>query len=166
MPSDFVKLLIALVGPAQGIEDAFQQLLTERGINDSIGAQLDQVGALVGQPRNGLADEDYRRYCRAKILTNKSCGELERLIKISRLILDLPAARILVHYEDYATVIVRIADVAISGDLADILIGFLRKAKAGGVRLVLEWSESLPEDTFRFDSGPGFDVGHLAGGTS
>jgi hypothetical protein len=161
--NDFEALTIAVISPLQDIEDAFQQLLTQRGLSTSIGAQLDQLGDLVGQTRQGLDDDDYRRYIAARILTNRSCGELNRLNKISRLVVDIDAASFVVHFENYATEIMRIADVAVTFNVADILIGFLRQAKAAGVRLVLQFSESVPGNTFRLDGGPGLDVGHLAG---
>src|SRR5262249_42034837 len=52
---NIAALLSALVAPAQDVEDAFQDLLTKRGIETGEGVQLDVVGKIVGQKRNGLS---------------------------------------------------------------------------------------------------------------
>lgn len=161
--NDFEKLLVALIAPAQDIENMFQQLLTQRGVNTAVGVQLDQVGELVGCVRAGNADETYRLYIKAQILTNQSCGQINRLLQICRLIINDPNATLVAHYETSATVIIRVGVDAITYATASGLIGFLRAAKSGGVRLVLQFSEYPADETFTLDSGPGLDLGHLAG---
>lgn len=160
-PNDFTKLLICLVTPAQDIENAYQQLLTLRGINTAVGVQLDQVGSLVGQARLGLDDDDYRRYIRARIVVNRSNGKYEQLIQICRLVINDPAATVSVQRAGTATVVATI-DGPLSIDIAEILAALLEQAKAAGVRILTESSTVPPASTFRFDSGPGWDVGHLA----
>ncbi len=57
----------------------------------------------------------------------------------------------------------RVGAVALTSDQASTLAKMLDAAHVDGVRLLTEFSESTPANTFRFDTGPGFDVGHLAG---
>lgn len=160
--NDVLKLIVALVTPAQALEDTFQQLLTQRGISNAIGAQLDQLGEIVGQSRGGLGDDTYRRYIRARIATNRSNGKTEDLILIARLIVNDPTCVVNVQREGVATVVVRLTGIAVPYDIAQVIWAMLQTAKSAGVRLLTEGSEVIPADTFRFDSGPGFDVGHLA----
>lgn len=41
----------SLLAPASGIQSALKQLYTQRWIDTAVGAQLDGIGAIVGQPR-------------------------------------------------------------------------------------------------------------------
>jgi hypothetical protein len=161
--NDFEKLLIALVSPAQDIENMFQQLLTQRGLQTAVGVQLDQLGALVGCARAGNPDDTYRRYIGAQILVNQSCGQINRLLLITRVIINDPTATLKARFEPNATVVIFIGESAVTYDVASGLIVFIRAAKAGGVRLILKFSEYPADETFTLDSGPGLDIGHLAG---
>lgn len=160
------KLIIALVGPAQDIENCLQQLLLNRAVSTATGVQLDLLGRIVGQLRLGQNDDDYRRFIRARIATNRSGGVTEDLLTIMGLIVNSVSASYHVERSGVATVVARIDGIAVDDSLGDIVFGFLKSAKSGGVRLVVQWSESLPENTFRFDSGPGFNQGHLASARS
>jgi len=75
-------LVDALVTQVQDLEDVFHALIYERLPDTAIGAQLEQIGELVGELRGGLSDEDFRRFIRARIQVNLSCGEPERLIGV------------------------------------------------------------------------------------
>ena len=159
---NIAALITTLAAPTQPIENALWQLLTQRALSTGIGAQLDAIGALVGQPRNGLADSDYARYIGARIAVNDSDGRVEDLITIARGVLNNVAAVIRVQPEGTATVVVRIQAIAVVLTLGTILSGLLDAGVAGGVRLLLEASASVPANTFTLDSGPGWDTGHLA----
>jgi hypothetical protein len=152
-----------LASPLQDFQRAALDVLLLRTIDTAIGAQLDWLGRIVGQSRDGVVDDElYRRYLRARISTNRSKGRFADLIKISRLVVDEDALRVVVTNEGTATVRVRLADIAVADDAAAILILFLRKAKSAGVRLILEYSTHTPLTTFTLDTGPGLNVGHLA----
>ena len=77
-----VGLASAIIGPLQPIEDAFFGMLTLRSINYAVGIQLDKLGVIVGQPRNGLTDEPYRSRIKIRILQNISQGEPDTLIAV------------------------------------------------------------------------------------
>jgi len=156
-------LMSVLMRPFQRFENATIQLLTLRRVDTATGEQLNVLGRIVGQPRDGLVDVDYRRYIRARVATNRSAGKREDLIRIARLVLNDSAARVHVAREGVATTTITIELAAITAAVATALISFLRDAVAIGVRLVLRYSLSTPATTFRLDSGPGLDVGHLAG---
>src|SRR5690349_3946784 len=101
------KLLAILATPFQSLENTLQDLLTKRSIDTAEGAQLDVIGKLVGQPRNGLDDDTYRRYCRARIATNRSNGTNENLITITDLIVYDDNAHYQTDFQNYATVVLR-----------------------------------------------------------
>ena len=159
---NIAAFLTALVGPCQPLENALQQLYTQRTIYTAIGVQLDALGSLVGQPRNGLVDADYRRFILARISTNSSDGRTEDLITVAKLVLNTVGATIRVTPQGTATVVVAIGGVAIAFTVGSILATFMQSAAAAGIRILTEASASSPGNTFTFDVGPGFDVGHLA----
>jgi hypothetical protein len=144
LPSQFkdkpklAAYLTVLMTPFQPLEDALWQLLTERNIDNAVGVQLDQIGTIVGLGRISADDEVYRRHLRAQILTNKSDATVNDLIRIVRLLLDDDDATVKVAGQNNASVIVRVFGVSISEDLEDIILDFLQRARAGGVRLILE----------------------------
>jgi len=160
--TDVEKLVAAFAGPAQDVENVLQQLLLQRWIDTAVGVQLDQLGKIVGQAREGRDDDDYRRFIRARILTNRSDGRFETLITIALLVLNEVGVTIRVTDEGTATCRVY-ATGAVTGDTAGaILATFMQLAVGGGVRVVTQWEDSTASGIFRFDSGPGFDVGHLS----
>lgn len=156
------KLIATLATPFQSLELMFQQLLTERSIDTAAGAQLDVIGKIVGEPRNGLDDTTYRRYCRVRISANKSNGVVENLITIAKLIVYSDSAKYTLSQEGPATLRLRVDQIAVTDALAATLNKFVNVAKSAGVRVIVQWSVSLPANTFRLDSGPGWDVGRLA----
>lgn len=156
------KFVATLATPFQSIENMLQQLLTERSIDTAVGAQLDVIGRIVGQTRGGLDDDTYRRYCRARIATSKANGVFENLITVGDLIVYDNSAIYYANNEGTATVRFRVDVIAITAVLAKVLFTFLEETVSAGVRVVVQWTSSLPSNTFTLDSGPGLDVGHLA----
>lgn len=145
-----VALLTALAGPAQGVEDALWQLLTERFVTTAIGDQLDTIGGIVGQPRNGMEDDEYRRFIRARISVRRSNGVTEDILRIVNLILfDEGATLVIERYPEEAAYVLRVEGIAVAASTATAAAGFMRDATSAGVRTTLEYSESAPEDTFQ-----------------
>jgi hypothetical protein len=142
----------ALCGPAQRIEDALYQILTERYLDTAIGIQLDTLGKIIGQPRNGLSDTDYKRYLRARVKVNRSSGLTDQLLTIARLIVNDDDAAITFVPSYPAAGTVEVTGIPFDTATAAVLVEFLRAAAADGVRLILEWSTVDPEDTFFWDT--------------
>lgn len=159
-------LLSLLMAPFQRFENAAIQLLTERGVDVAFGAQLDVLGKIVGQARGGLADDVYRRYIRARIAANRSTGKREELIRITRLVLGDNLGKVIVRAQGDAGFILEIQDRATDDATGNALMALLQSAVSDGVRIVVQWNRNLLAQTFRFDAGPGFDVGHLDAGVS
>jgi hypothetical protein len=157
------KLLRVLVGAIQQAEDAGQQLLTLRTIDTATGAQLDIIGKIVGQARAGLLDDDYRRYCRARVAANRSTGTMEDVLRVAKLVLNDPSAHLAFENQGIAAYVLRVEDVAISADLAGvILMSFLAQITAAGVRPILESGATDPDTWFEWDvDGRGWDNGFL-----
>lgn len=153
------KFLAAILASVQDVENALQQLYRERRIDTAVGAQLDVIGKVVGQSRMGLSDDVYRRYCRARIATNRSRGSAEDLIRVSRLVLADDAVYVHLQRGGIASVTVRLEDAVVTHEVARIALGFLKQAVAAGVRLVVEFLPQAPADSFCFLGGPGKGFG-------
>lgn len=76
--------ILALVGieagRAQVLEDALWTLLTERWLDDADGDQLDALGVIVGEAREGRPDSEYRSAIESRIFFNRGSGEPETII--------------------------------------------------------------------------------------
>lgn len=135
-------LLTAWLAGAQSLEAAFQQLLTQRNIETAVGAQLDVIGKLVGQPRDGLDDDTYRRYIRARITTNRSSGTVGDALKIARLLLGEPVPQLILNNWGTAAYELVVEGASIPTALAQVIIDFLVDGTAAGVRPILKSSSS------------------------
>lgn len=67
-------LLSALPNQLSILELTLDQLKNERSIDTAIGIQLDKVGEIVGEARQGRDDETYRQYIRFRVFVNISKG--------------------------------------------------------------------------------------------
>jgi hypothetical protein len=156
------EVLEILISPFQPLEDAMQTILLLSADN-ATGDALTKIGKRVGREREGVTDDDiFRRYVRAQIKTNRSSGTGNELLAIADLIIGDANARTVLTFEGPATARLRVSGVAVTAAVGDVLAQFVSRAKAAGVRVYVQWSESAPAATFTFDIGPGFDVGHLA----
>lgn len=149
----WTELLAALVRPFQALEDALIAMYDQRHLDNAEGAQLDQLGALVGEPRAGRTDDAYRRRIRARVAHNRSHGLTEDLIRITRLVAYDDAVTVACEQQDVATEVVRLGGAAVTTETAEELISFLRTGVAAGVRAIVEYSPAAPAATFTFDTG-------------
>lgn len=149
---------------AEALAEAFTQLDTDRLTDNAFGAQLDLLGEIVGQPREGLSDDEYRPRLQAKILLNRCSGTVEEILTIFELI--APDGTVL-KLEEYfpASLALVLYGVVLTDTEAVSFSKILNKARAAGVGSRLQWSAQLPAATFTFDGtvAQGFDNGHLAG---
>lgn len=161
---NLAKVLDTLNDQTQKLEDALWQLLTERTMSSALGAQLDALGRIVGQARQGFDDETYRLYLKARVLLNVSSGTKEEIYSIFRPLVDV-STTMRIEEQPPAAFVLRFGGVAFTPAQIQRLIVFLRAAKSAGVRAIMEWFEYDPAEVFTLDIGPGLDQGHLAGGT-
>lgn len=152
-------LVAVLMGQVQDCEGVAWQLLTERCIDYASGDQLDGLGAIVGETRDGRDDGLYRTAISVRIAVNRSNGRTEELISILGLL-----------YGEDLVVWVRESLMSLEFDLRnaydddappDIVVRLLRQAKAAGVRIELQYPVGSPDDEIRYGDYEGSDVGGL-----
>lgn len=154
------SILTAIVDQIQDLENTSWELYTERLLDGAEGAQVDNLGAIVGQPRNGLADADYLNWIRARIRVNRSNGDPNDILAIADLIIDVPVNLT----EEYpAGYVVRIY--AFTGD-AQLIYDILDQVRPAGVWFNLEYSPEAGADIFEFSVSTSIVEGDTAKGFS
>lgn len=149
---NIVAFISILAQQTQETEDAWWQLFAERGVSAAVGDQLDDLGEIVGQPRNGLSDSDYQRHISARIAANNSDGLVNDFLRVSRSVLDDASLTLRFQPQYPAGAILHVESGLLTSDIADILIAFLRDTRAGGVRIQAHYLTALPGDSFTFGS--------------
>lgn len=143
----------------QDLEDALQGLATIADIDGSVGAQLDVLGRIVGQPRVGLDDDTYRVYIRARIVARRSDGSGEALYKVFRQLLGSIGFSLRQGWVKSFALTVRgtltDAQALAAGD-------FLHDSKEAGARAILEFTTVPDDNLLRFNvAGHGFGATSL-----
>lgn len=147
---------------AQEIECVLvEQLLAERSLDTAVGAQLDGLGQIVGEPRFGRTDERYRTQLRGVIAANRSNGLREEVLNVMRLVLTAPDGTPpgpleLIEFPP-AAFEVRALSEAIAVEAVDVA-RFLRLAKAAGVGALFRYIVSDPAVIFAFSSTAAIEV--------
>jgi hypothetical protein len=148
----FAAFMTALVNQIQDIEDVSFELFLNRWLDTAVGVQLDGLGDIVGESRQGRGDDDYRLAIKARIQINFSNATPE----------DIYAA--LVNFNDRiyefidvypATFMIRLVDALVSGTdpTPEEFQAFLNTINAGGVKAWFQYSEADDDNTFTFSSG-------------
>jgi len=139
----FEGILSALATQIQDIENATFQLFFDRALTTAVGAQLDQIGTVVGLARNGLSDSDYRAQLGAQVLVNTSQGDPERLIEVVRII----TSSALVVLAEPKPGYVQISFDGTAPDPVPLFVAKIDSVAPAGVRLQLV--EGTPGNSFR-----------------
>lgn len=81
------NLIRSLVMPLETIVEDIEALGDGLHIDEASGHLLDMLGRIIGQPRAGLSDEDFRRWLKLRINLNRCHGTPEELFGILKLLL-------------------------------------------------------------------------------
>ena len=76
-------VLCSFASRLDGLEASALQVHYSRWLDTGEGAQLDIIGKIVGELRNGLDDDAYLRGLRSRTLVNKSSGKIEQILEIA-----------------------------------------------------------------------------------
>lgn len=145
--SNINKLLTALFGDQiQDLENAFRQMLFRLDIDNSIGIQLDGIGKIIDEPRQGLSDIDYRVILKVKIGILNSKGTIEDIVNAWRLITGSDNVEV---KEAFPAKIRLLTDQYLDSDTIAILLDRIKDILAGGVGL----DNIIVDDPTRFGFG-------------
>lgn len=126
----------AVLEQVQELEDAIQDVYTAFDPNTAVGHALDLLGRLVGEPRAGREDDEFRAAIRVRVLVNYSDGKVEQLYDIVNGVFStLGTPPTVAVHESFP----RTITVETMGDPGAVTIETLHRilvaAKAGGVKL-------------------------------
>lgn len=149
------ELFSAILSPLQTTEDDLIDLSTNRWPDSAEGEQLDNLGAIVGQPREGKIDPIYRLWIKARIYVNRSTGVPSDTLNILALVVDPDTEYHLIE-QPPAGYLVELWNVNPVNypSIFDLLL----EVKPAGVRLHSTYSDQPLTGLFRYDTvGQGFD---------
>lgn len=155
----FEALLNAISRQVQDLEDVFFQIVAIVDLNTVTGIQLDTIGIILDQPRNGQNDDTYRLFLKAKILVCTSRGTADDILAILFLLVD--DVGVSIEYieapdTDMATFEIDIKtdlDLSVDGTVISILT---LKAKSAAIRGLISYRYARH---FKLDTvGIGFDA--------
>lgn len=166
-----LQFLEAMLADTQDLETAMYALLTLRQVDTAEGVQLDVLGRIVGQPRLGLSDDDYRPFIKTRIAVNQSDGLVSQLINIVQLALsgqiaDLDTLTVKVEQQPPAAIEVIVQGTTLTEAFSDFLLGFLLDAKAAAARLILRFLLSEDAESFSTAIFTALNGGHGASATT
>ena len=149
----YVSLLEAMGEGVQLQEEQFFDLLVGRGLNLATGVSLEQWGAIVGEQRGGLNDEDYRRFIKARILANISEGTPDELLTVFALVTSPSQVRYFIH-PPAGFRLQTIRNELLSDALVRRIVRLMVSIKPAGVAMVL--TEALQDSILFGVAGRGF----------
>ena len=77
-----IGLIRSLVAPLGEVDQLLQSMHHGRYIDEAASHRLDILGRIVGQPRNGMDDDDYRAWIKVAIKLNIGSGTIADLLAI------------------------------------------------------------------------------------
>lgn len=159
-----LQLMEVIGAQFQEVEDFAYAIFAARDPSNAVGFQLDRLGRLLGQPRGDLSDDEYRGILRAAGLANVSDTSPATVAQVLAWALQGAIGDTPVRYFPQGQggyTLYYVTDTPVSDALSYRAQDVVDLASAPGatVRII-----EIPEtDPFTYDdSGPGFDVGHLA----
>jgi hypothetical protein len=154
---NIVALIDLLASEVDNLETALTQLQTIMQIRASSGAQLDLLGRVIGEPRQGFDDAAYQLHLLARVWLNRGSGTGEDLLKMFGLL--LPGYALALREYPPASFLLAIGSTSLDTTTAGYLVGILQLAKAAGVRAFLQYLVSPATVAFTFDGGLSSPVG-------
>jgi len=153
-------VLSSFLKEIQDLEVVLQSLLNSRTIDNASDSTLDLIGRIVNQPRDILTDAEYRLWLKARIIINKSSGDIGEIYKVLQLIsgnFDVGTFGLVSAYPASFVATSYVANVADPVTLYNIL------NEMRAVTISFNYVYYISNPLFRLDIGPGYDQGHIAG---
>jgi hypothetical protein len=159
-----LALLAILLLRTQAAEDVIWDLYTGVWLDNSVGTQLDNLGAIVGEPRMGRQDDDYRIWVRVRIAINRANGRVYDTLFVAQLAAQSdpsPDDVIAVYTPEYpAAYRVDFTSTSIG---ASVWKAILDQVRPAGVGLVVRVNVDLAHALILDDSGAPFVDGSING---
>lgn len=126
---NFAALINVFASRTQALEQPLYNLLTRRWIDDGEGQQLDELGLILGEPRAGKTDVEYRVALRNRAILNAASGEYDPIPLLASTLTE--AAGFVSIEEDFPAKLI----INMTGDLDVDSAQRLREAIGAGIGL-------------------------------
>ncbi len=148
-------ILTSWITQVQELEAALFQLYEERGVEDAIGDQLDDLGTIVGLERDGMSDTDYRARLLVQIAINLASGTVPEVEAILDSLL-LTGFEIRESDDVSGAFDIEVEDAITNGiEIFKVLL----KIKSAAVRLIFVWPDDVVlESEQAFSFGAAADI--------
>lgn len=133
------SLLESVLSQSQELEDMLWALYYAFMVDTATGDQLDVLGRVVGETRQGRGDEDYRSAVRVRILVNSSSGTVPEMYAIAEGMVPSATVRV----QEVAPMTLSIQFDTLGSSSLRTVFTMLRQAKQGGVRLLVTYGGSV-----------------------
>jgi hypothetical protein len=146
---NFEALVSTYLDQVQELEDVLFDVLRILASRDAqVGAQLDLIGRIVGQAREGRTDADYLPWIQARVIANRASGLPDEILTLLTLV--APELGHVLEFFYPASYLV-----TLSGALADAtqVAALLRAVTGAGIGAQLVYSTEEDASTFTFASG-------------
>jgi len=156
---DLAAFITPFIDQIQDAENAAFELIDERTIAAAVGVQLDGIGQIIGETRDGRTDDDYRAGLQAKILINKTSGTIEEIIEIIDILISNS-----IEFEDLYPASFYVTIVGALVDLDPVLLaGIVSSAKPAAVRGAIIHQSDTDANTFTLASGDAVETSSTQG---
>lgn len=145
--TNMTSLIESYVASVQELEAEIFDVREQRWLSYAEGVQLDAIGDIVDQTRQGRDDTEYRRAINMQILANKSDGNTEDLLDIFRVY----TSAAMPTYQEFYNASIVFYGLTATADATEVNT-FLQKAKSAGVNLQIVYDETGADAEFQFGS--------------
>lgn len=160
---NFQAFVTSLVNQVQELEVALNDLITERTLETAVGEQLDGIGEILGEDRQGRNDDDYRTALRARILLNVGSGTPEEIVELVSYLTDDKSNELTEYFPAAFTIFVLGALTFTEAFNANTA---LQSGKPAGVLAHLIYGESPVSELFCYGDTPWFgSTAYVVGNT-
>lgn len=155
--SNTEQLIAIFVAEVQELETVFLQLFEETTLDTAVGAQLDNLGRIVGRERADETDTEYRNRLRAQVQLNLSSGTVEQVL--AAVVLSLGNSISLIMTEgEVAEFEIEVTE-SITPEIAARVALVLGTAKGGGIKANLKYFDETPVFAYDGAGGAKYDGG-------
>jgi hypothetical protein len=143
---NFVALITTFVTQIQNLENAIFSIDYGRSIAGAVGVQLDLLGTIVDEARNGLSDTEYRLFLLGKIGENSSNATADN---VSQVLANLLGSNQVQEQDLYPAGVGLLGAGSLDPSLINLVYSLVQGSLAAGVRL--EFLETYdPSQAFAF----------------
>jgi hypothetical protein len=168
------KVITSIGNEVQRFEDAAIPLQTDCLLANAVGAQLDGIGSVVGQPRNSMPDILYKLFLLGRIASNSSKATQETILNLTKTLFQASAVSLRGSYTPgnghlRAPMVIglEVGSPQLPSQYFSVALTLIRQSLAAGVEL--GWVSVFSDDAFALAGPTGglglaSDDGTVAGG--